>query len=417
MDNDRILDDSRKSFQEGDMLKSIMVTNFKGISNAPVELGKLNVLIGANAAGKSNFVDAMRFVHDALESGLTSAVGRRLGWENVLTREEKKTETIGIKMQWVPDERMVGLTVAKKNYRPVVINYEFESSCWRKRVRVQSEKLQATLRERSGEVREEFDRSGGRARIVSSLTLKNPMRVFTAPRQARDRLFLEVGFATAGSSFLSEAIRSWRFYELNVNAARCPSTDVSSDNLLSDGGNLAAILDKLDETKASRLARTQIRETMASLVPGFEKWRTAPQSDGSLGFDIREKGISRGLLPKMMSDGTIRLLCVLLVLLHESSEASLICIDEPERYLHPQVLETLVELMRSVSEHTQLIVTTQSPELVKWLKPEEVLMVDKRDRRTQVKRADSMEMISRFVDDLTMDELWLGGYLAGGRIL
>lgn len=399
------------------MLKRIMVTNFKGISNVPVELGKLNVLIGANAAGKTNFVDAMRFVHDTLESGLTTAVGRRLGWENVLTREEKRAETIGIEIQWLPDEGTVGLTVAKRKYKPVVINYQFEAGCSRKRVRVQSEKLQARLSEGSREVEEEFERSGLRAKIVGSLTMRSSTRAFTTPRQGGDRLFLEAGFVTAGSSFLSEAIRGWRFYELNVNAARCPSTDVTGDTLLSDGSNLAAILDRLGQTKSSRVIRTQIQETMASLIPGFRRWKTAPQFDGSLGFDIREEGISKGLLPKMMSDGTIRLLCVLLALLYESSEASLICIDEPERYLHPQVLEPLAEIMRGVSEKTQLIVTTQSPELVKWLKPDEVLMVDKRDRRTHVKRADSMEKVSRFMEDFTMDELWLGGYLEGGRIL
>ena len=76
------------------MLRTIRISNFKSISSEPVLLGNLNVLIGANAAGKSNFVDTLRFVRDVVNHGVSSAVGRRFGWENVLTREKDKSERI-----------------------------------------------------------------------------------------------------------------------------------------------------------------------------------------------------------------------------------------------------------------------------------------------------------------------------------
>ena len=399
------------------MLKSIAVSNFKSIANVPVELGRFNVLIGSNAAGKTNFVDSIRFVHDTLEDGVSSAVGRRLGWENVLTRDKDKSEKIEVAIQWYPDEETKATRRGKKTYKPVSFDYGFRVGCSRKHFLLDQEVLRGRFRENGNEVEEKFERSLDRIKISGSLLQREPESVLRVPRQARGRLFLETGFFTTGSPLLGESIGAWRFYELNVNSARCPSTDVTGNTLLSDGSNLAAILDKLNETRASRQVRTQILDTMANLIPGFQKWDTAPQLDGSLGFRIHERGISKGLLPKMISDGTIRLLCVLLVLLHGSSGASLICIDEPERYLHPQVLGPLVEIMRNVAEKTQLIITTQSAELVKCLRPDEVLMVDKRDKMTCVRRADDIEMVDKFMEDFTMDELWLGGYLKGGRIL
>ena len=80
------------------MLKTIRISNFKSISDDPVNLGGFNVLIGANASGKSNFVDALRFIHNTLDDGLSSAAGRRYGWSNVLTRGKDRTDKITVEI-------------------------------------------------------------------------------------------------------------------------------------------------------------------------------------------------------------------------------------------------------------------------------------------------------------------------------
>lgn len=399
------------------MLKSIRISNFKGILDRPVELGKFNVLIGANAAGKTNFVDALRFIHDILEEGVSSAVGRRLGWENVLTRDKSKLERITAEIQCCLPEMGGDIKLEGKTYRPVNLEYMFRVACSMKRFYLDSERLKFDFQRNGSEITESFGRSRQKVKVVDSIFFRGPAQTFTGAKQTQDRLFLEAGFLSLGSSILSDLIRRWRFYELDVSDARSSCADVSGDVLLGNGGNLASILDKLKETEALRVVRAHILETMSTLIPGFRDWKTERQFDGSIGFKIREYGISKGLWPKMLSDGTIRLLSVLVALVYGSSEASLICVDEPERYLHPQVLEPLVEIMRDVSEKTQLIVTTQSAELVKYLRPSEVLMVDKKSNVTHIKRAEDVEMVNKFMEDFTMDELWLGGYLTGGRIL
>ena len=414
--NGRTITGTSEIFEVRKMLKSIEISNFKGISATPVELGRFNVLIGANAAGKSNFVDALRFIHDILEDSLRSAVRKRLGWNNVLTRDKAKSEKITTRIKCCGANMGEEVEYEGKIYEPINLEYMYGIGCRRNRLYVNSEELKFNFQSNKKKTTEHFSRTQQKVKILNSVILEKPIGTLEGSKQVQDQLFIETGFFNIGSSILSELISRWQFYELNVGAARGPCNEIGHEALLDDGSNLASILEKL-KTKSLKVVYDQIVATMSSLIPGFENWKTARQFDGPLVFKIQEHGISKGFWPKMISDGTIRLLGVLVALLYQPSKASLICIDEPERYLHPQVLESLVEIMRDVSEKTQLIVTTQSPELVKWLKPNEVLMVDKKNNSTHIKRAEDIEMVDKFMEDFTMDELWLGGYLEGGRAL
>ena len=101
------------------MLKSIRLSNFKSISSEPVSLGNLNVLIGANASGKSNFVDGLRFIYSALNDGLSVAIGRRFGWENVITRGRDRTDKIATKIICDFKEPKSEFRIRKKTYTPI----------------------------------------------------------------------------------------------------------------------------------------------------------------------------------------------------------------------------------------------------------------------------------------------------------
>lgn len=390
------------------MIKTIQVSNFKSISNDIISLKNFNVLIGANASGKSNFVDIFRFIHDVLKDRLSSAIGRRLGWENVLTREKEKEEKIKIEFSCDLEKIDMKIPIGKKDFKPINIEYKFKAGYSRRRFFIDEEIFKARFKKNNDEKIEKFERT--RNKIKSYHT---EGKTFSVPSQMKDLLFLQYVFPGISSLYLSSFIKEWRFYDLDVNKARCSCYEDSQDFLLGDGDNLAMILDRLKKQGSSKvkIIRNQILKLMPILIPGFEDWKTEQQYDGSLGFSIREKGINKPLLPKMISDGTIRLLSILLALLYQPSRAELICVDEPERHLHPQVLKPLIEIMRNVSEKTQLIVTTHSAELVKYLNPNEVFMVDKIDNITHIMPAQDVKMINKFLEDFTLDELWLGGYL------
>lgn len=399
------------------MLRTVHLSNFKSISNQPVSLGNFNVLIGANAAGKSNFVDTLRFIHDMLGEGASTAVGRRLGWNNLLTRGKKKSTTITAELLYDLREIRQPLRLGKKGYKPREINYRFEVASKAKRIYLNSETLNARFECNGDEFEEMFERTRQKVNIHSSIGLPGHPKSISVPRQLEDKLFIKGGeLVSIGSILLSQFISGWRFYDLDVNVSRTPCVDEGQDILLNDGRNLAAVLDRL-KSPSARVVHQRILKIMSILIPGFEKWEIEQQFDGSLGFKVYEKGMTKALLPKMVSDGTIRLLGILLALLYQASRAILICIDEPERYLHPQVLKPIVEVMRDVSKRTQLIVTTHSAEMVKWLEPSEVLMVDKIEGVTQIVRAQDVSMVEKFLEEFTLDELWLGGYLKRGKTI
>lgn len=400
------------------MLKSIRLSNFKSISSEPVSLGNLNVLIGANAAGKSNFVDGLRFIHSALDDGVSSAIGRRFGWDNVLTRgKERRTDKINAEIVCDFKEPEEEFKVGKKIYKPVGCEYKLELGYYAGRTYVNSENLKAQFLQNSSEVKEGFDRTKLKIQMQGMGGMEERIMTLAVPRHLQDKLFLHGGFFGLSPVILSNFIDRWRFYDLDVKAARRSCLDEGEPILLDDGHNLAVILNKLKRDPSSRAIRDRILALMSTLIPGFERWRPARQYDGSIGYKISEKGLAGELLPEMVSDGTIRLLSMLLALLYQPTEAALICIDEPERYLHPQALKPIVEIMREVSEKTQIIVTTHSTELVKWLQPSEVLMVDKINNITHIVQAQNVEMVDKFLEEFTLDELWLGGYLKGGKVL
>ena len=396
------------------MITTMRTTNFKSLDGAPIKLNKLNVLIGANASGKSGFVDALKFLRDVVSSRVSYAVGRRLGWENVLRRGADKTSRIGIEIICELSQPIRPKGRDRAELPPAKVTYSFEASYRAKQFNLRSEELESEFFEGELNREEGFKRENGKVYRRAKDTPEKSS-VFRVPRPMRDAPYLQANFFLGSSYMLYSNIMGWRFYELDVSNIRRPFFDEGQSFLRDDGRNLSAILEKLSNAPM-KAVRNRILNLMELLIPGFDNWRTEQQFDGSLGFKIHEKGIKKGFPPKVISDGTIRLLAILVALLHKPSATKLICIDEPERFLHPQVMETLVEIMRDVSNTTQVIVTTHSTELVKWLKPSEVLMVDKIDNITKIVRVDDIELIEKFLEKFTLEELWKSGYLQGGNI-
>lgn len=403
------------------MIKKIKITNFKSISSDPIYLNKFNVFIGPNASGKSNVIDIFRFIQDIVRDGLTTAVGRRFGWENVLRRDIDKSSKIIIEFDC--SGKLLRFRIGKKTYYNLQsLKYFFEAGYKRQKYFINSEKLELKYSENGNSSIEKFIRSQNEIKIIDSLLLDHNQLVkkktINIPLYFKDQLFITGNFFLIGANYLANYIKEWRFYEIDVNASRQPCVDESFDYLLPNGSNLASILDKSRRSSVKKKKIiNRIKKLMKRLVPSFEDWNTERQFDGSLGFKIKEKGIKKGFLPKMVSDGTIRLLSILLALLYQPEQTKLICIDEPERHLHPQVLEDLVDLMRDLSDECQILIATHSPEVVKYLNPNEVFLVNKINNITHIVPAKNISMIEKFLEEFTLDELWLKGYLDKGTIL
>ena len=396
------------------MIRSVKFVNFKSLSPQTVELGPLNVLIGANASGKSNFVDGFKFLQECLVDGISGAVARRFGWRNTLARRLSARGRLRLESEFdargLPEVTIEG----KASYRPDDLRYALELAYARDEAYVRKEDFAVSWKGKRERFNEGFERQRGSVRVWGAK--ESESRTIALGDYARDRILLEAPLPMLSTFLLSVLIRGWRFYQLDVKAARMPSASDTEDVLMGDGRNLARVLESA-HNRGNRKLYDRLCKLMSILVPAFQSWGTEHQTDGTMVFNVKEAGVQDPFPPPAISDGTVRLLGILLGVLHQPRPAGLICVDEPERCVHPQVLKTLVEVIREASKQTQIIVTTHSAELVRWLEPSEVLLVDKKNNQTIIAKAQDVEHIEKFLEDFTLDELWLHGYLQGGTAL
>jgi predicted ATPase len=204
------------------------------------------------------------------------------------------------------------------------------------------------------------------------------------------------------------------FQDWNVgrrSAARLPqSTDLPNDFLLPDGSNLGLILHDLGQTSAKR---DELGEYLRKF---YERARyvTTKIQGGTLQLYIEEEG-GRLIPATRLSDGTLRYLCLLAILLHPNPPP-VIGIEEPELGLHPDILPTIAELLRNASKRTQLFVTTHSDTLVSALSdtPECILVCESTPDGTSMKRLEA-EHLREWLEKYSLGEIWRMGKIGGNR--
>ena len=189
------------------------------------------------------------------------------------------------------------------------------------------------------------------------------------------------------------------------------STSVPKNFLAEDAYNLALVLNEVD----FQGAHDRIKVYLQRFCERFEDVKINV-GEGLARIFLRETGLSEALSAIRMSDGTLKFLCLLAVLLHPKP-SPLVCIEEPELGLHPDALRLVAEVLIEASEHTQIIVTTHSDALVDALsdRPESVLVCERDfDNGTQFKRL-SHEDLDAWLEHYTLGELWRKGEIGGGR--
>ena len=206
-------------------------------------------------------------------------------------------------------------------------------------------------------------------------------------------------------------IRLYREWYFGRNAPpRLPQdTALPNDFLLEDGRNLGLMLNRL---KREPTAKNRFLDALRQLYEGVVDFDVKLEG-GTVQVILQEGNI---IVPAIrLSEGTIRYLCLLAILCHPTPPP-LICLEEPELGLHPDILPGLAELLREASERCQLIVTTHSDTLVDALTdtPESVVVCEKEKGQTRMKRLDKGDL-SHWLEKYRLGELWTSGELGGNR--
>jgi len=202
--------------------------------------------------------------------------------------------------------------------------------------------------------------------------------------------------------------RSWSFSPYSALRMSCAS-DVRTDYLAEDFSNLPARLAVLKRTPA---VKKRLIEMLAELAPGFQDFEVVPEG-GQLQLYVIENG--REFPARRLSDGTLRFLCLLAILL-DPTPPPLIVIEEPELGLHPDILPTLRDLMVEASEACQLIVTTHSTQLVDAMTEyaNSVLVCEKQNGTTCLTRL-TQDEVDQWREHGSLGSLWMSGHLGGTR--
>ena len=189
--------------------------------------------------------------------------------------------------------------------------------------------------------------------------------------------------------------------------------NVDATRLSSNGGNLASVLRRLEGDPE---ASADILDWMQMIVPGVATIQTRQRkTDNSTALLFKETGSAKRFPAHLVSDGTVYALCILVAVVGAPAGLGMTLIEEPERGLHAKAIRELVDLMRQqASSERPIWLTTHSESVVRALALSELVLVDKMDGRTTMKRADSGNLKQRDLAPLTVDEAWLTNLLNGG---
>lgn len=398
------------------MITRLRVRNFKSLRNLDLELGSLNVLVGPNMSGKSNILDALRFFRQVTfpEGGAQSvgyAIAQHGGINEALWKGDENVGAIGGVIV-----RLMSLAVEVGEDVPPNRRFKYEleitagtgdyASLSRETLRLISapEGPELTVqREGIGWIKNADGRELGGVSSSGDTALTH-------------------GSPNWDGYAFQQWIKNWRFYHL-VPSAMKKSGPVSEGQVLAeDGHNLSAWLLWLQAHSPNGLGFGRVSEVLGDLFPEIVLLRAIPTSDGRVYLSAREKDLTRDTRVFQMSDGFL-LLTALLSLIYAPPElaGNVVCIEEPENYLHPRLMETLVSLLRQVQQEvrdsqrpaTQFIVTTQSPYLVNQFSLDEVIWIEKKNAETKALRPANKAHLKKLVED---KELGLGDLMYTGAL-
>ena len=386
------------------LIKTIKLHNLLsfGPDTTELKMRPLNVLIGPNGSGKSNFIEAIGLLQ-AAPRDLAAAIREGGGIGDWIWRGEPKASTARIEALVENPKNQEGLryriVLGEKGQRFDITDELIETA----KPFAGHENPYIYFAYRNGipylNVKDSGERGMQREDINAEQSILS---------QYKDK------YHYPELTYLAEVLESIRFYRewtfgRHARPRLSQKPSLPNDCLSEDGTNLALILNRF--SFRPRL-KSRIRKELRKLYEGVSDLGANIDS-GTVQLFLQEGNIS--MKANRLSDGTLRYLSLLAILCHPKPPP-LICIEEPELGLHPDILPTVADLLREASERCQLVVTTHSDVLVDALtdEPESVVVCEKHNGGTEMRRLDKAAL-SDWLKNYCLGELWSKGELGGNR--
>ena len=338
-----------------EQLSRMTIHGFKSIKSCDISFGKINVLIGSNGAGKSNFISSFSFLQNILSKNLQVSVGQS-GLSSLLYKGRKETEEIDFEVFF--GQNSYGFVLVPTDDNRLIFQKEYFGY--------------------HGRWDNETNIGRGHSESNWDTGAHNQIDGYVIPILRK---------------------QNWRVYHFHDTGkgARVKQEHNISNNrvLMYDAANLAAFLYRLKNHFKQNYE--EIVDTIRLVAPYFSDFVLDPQEGN-------EEQI------------VLRFICLTTLLLqpHELQPATII-VDEPELGLHPYAITIFAEMVRQLSNEKQIIISTQSVELLNEFDVEDVIVVDRSDNGSEFRRLDSEQLKLWLDGDYTLGDLWKKNIL-GGRL-
>ena len=380
-----------------------------GPDGMELELKRLNVLIGPNGSGKSNLIEAIGLLR-AAPGDVTAPILAGGGVGNWIWSGKRTTPS--------PTEPVSAEIEAVLEYPPTpggprALRHVLTFSNTGQRFELIDERIEdAGLNDGIDQPQTYFELRGGKPNLNSMSTTRRPLLIFDNRKSVLAQLRDPYNYPEL--TWLGDVyprVRLYREWTFGRNTpSRLPQDAALPNDFLTEGGqNLGLMLNRIEREPT---AKPQFLSAVRQLYDGVVDFDVLIEG-GTVQVVLQE---GNNFVPAVrLSDGTLRYLCLLAILCHPSPPP-VVCLEEPELGLHPDILPGLADLLREASERCQLVVTTHSDTLVDALTdtPESIVVCDKENGQTRMTRLDKEEL-SHWLENYRLGELWSSGEIGGNR--
>ncbi len=363
------------------ILRRVILNGFKSIKAMDLELRPLNLLIGANGAGKSNLVSFFKMLNEMMGGRLQQYIGTTGRAQSLLHFGPKVTPQLEAQLEFEVDNGVNTYAMRLFHAAGDTLVFADESLSF----------------------------------LQTGYTKPKLVPLGSGHEETRIGQEAEKGVPTAKVfRHLLNHCRVYHFHDTSPTA-RVRQYSYSGDNrwLMPDAGNLAAFLLRLREENGTVYQR--ILSTIRLVAPFFDDFELEPPGIGPDAIlNWRDKGSDQVFGPHQLSDGTLRAICLITLLMQpENQLPNLIMVDEPELGLHPYALNVVAALFKKASHHAQVLISTQSKSFLDSFDPEDIVVVNREGKESQFSRPDPAKLES-WLDEYTLGEVWEKNVIGGG---
>lgn len=354
-------------------LKSIEIIGYKSIRHQKIEINNMNVLIGQNGAGKSNFISTFKFLRNIIEGRLKNT-SMKAGAENLLYYGSKTTRSIYLGLDFNP------------NFYDITLHPSENDSLF-------------VEREHCG-----FLGSGYKEPLLESIAIneeESQLAKYTKRKAIAEHVY--------------GVLKNWRVYHFHdtteTAGVKKYASMADSRFLFEDASNIAPFLYVMKNAEEQYYER--IVKTIQLVIPFFKDFVLEPNplNEDNIRLEWCDNFSDRTFSANQLSDGSLRFICMATLLL-QAKLPLVILLDEPELGLHPTAITILAGLLKKASKRSQVIVSTQSVSLVNEFDAEDIIVVEKDNAETVFKRLNP-ELLETWLDNYSLGDLWDKNVIGG----